>query len=241
MLDHAVATRLAATEYDRFVAALRELAPADWTAPTACPDWDVRAMAAHVLGMAEMAASLVEQARQARAARRRGGLFIDALTATQVDKHARREPAEIVARLAAAGPRAARGRGRWPAAVRRLPIPGDQPVDETGERHERWTIGYLLDVVATRDTWMHRMDLAAATGRPPTLTADHDGVLVADVVAEWAERHAQPYALTLTGPAGGSWSSGAAPEPMTLDAVDFCRILSGRGSGDGLLAERVPF
>lgn len=39
---------------------------------------------------------------------------------------------------------------------------------------------------------MHRIDISRATGRPLTLTADHDGVLVADVVHEWAGRHGTP-------------------------------------------------
>jgi hypothetical protein len=63
---------------------------------------------------------------------------------------------------------------------------------------------------------------------------------VADVVAEWAGRHGSPYDVVLTGPAGGHWSRGQA-EPMQLDAFEFCRMLSGRAVGSGLLAERVPF
>ena len=57
---------------------------------------------------------------------------------------------------------------------------------------ETWSLGYLTDVILTRDPWMHRLDLARATGQAPTLTADHDGVIVADVVLEWARRHGQP-------------------------------------------------
>jgi hypothetical protein len=111
---------------------------------------------------------------------------------------------------------------------------------------EKWRLGYLTDVILTRDTWMHRSDIAAATGRAMTLTTEHDGVLVADVAAEWATRHRQPCRITLTGPAGGTWTfnhTGAGGGPVTheLDAVEFCRILSGRGSGEGLLATAVPF
>jgi hypothetical protein len=80
-LDHALAMRLAAAEYDRFTGQLRDLAPDDWTRPTACPAWDVHAIACHVLGMAELAASPAEQARQFRAAKRAEGPFLDALTA----------------------------------------------------------------------------------------------------------------------------------------------------------------
>jgi uncharacterized protein (TIGR03083 family) len=243
-LDRDVAMRLAAEEYERFVAQLRELAVGEWSRPTACPDWDVHAMACHVLGMAEFVASMPEQLRQMRAARKaaadRDGLFIDALTALQVSKHVHRSPARVVELLAATGPKAARGRKRVPALMRRMPMK-DQPVDETGAQTETWTMGYLIDVILTRDTWMHRSDIAAAVGRPMHLTAGHDGVLVADVVADWAQRHAQACSLTLTGPAGGAWTFGSGGPSYELDAVEFCRIVCGRGTGDGLLATRVPF
>jgi hypothetical protein len=109
-----------------------------------------------------------------------------------------------------------------------------------------WSLGYVTDVILTRDPWMHRLDLARATGRDPVHTADHDGVIVADVVAEWARRHGRPYRLELTGPAGGSWSSGAGGQEIVMDAADFCRVLSGRPGPDGgqpwgLLATQVPF
>lgn len=240
-----VAMRLAAREYELFVAELRALSAEDWSRPTACPAWDVHAMACHVLGMAELAASVPEQLRQTRAARKAGGLFIDALTGVQVDKHRARPPAEVVSRLAVVGPRAAAGRRRTPAVVRRVRLAG-QPVDDRGAQTETWTLGYLTDVILTRDTWMHRSDLAAATGRAMALSAWHDGVLIDDVAAEWAARHRQPCSLTLTGPAGGTWTfngTGAGDSAATyeLDAVQFCRILSGRAAATGLLATRVPF
>lgn len=239
-LDRAVAMRLAAREYQQLTEHLRGLPPQAWQLPTACPEWDVHRMACHVLGMAEFAASPLEQARQMRVAKRQGGLFLDALTGLQVAKHVHRSPAEVVDRLAEVGPRAARGRRRTPAPLRRMPLRG-QPIDETGTATETWALGYLTDVILTRDTWMHRSDVAAATGTPMVLTADHDGLLVADVAAEWAARHGRPCRLTLTGPAGGSWSWGSGGPAYELDAVDFCRTLSGRATGEGLLATRVPF
>ena len=131
-----------------------------------------------------------------------------------------------------------------PALLRRVPIPVDGPVVE------RWSLGYLIDLIYLRDAWMHRIDTTRATGREPVLTADHDGRIVADVVAEWARRHGQPFALELTGPAGGTFRSPApevgdggtdTPSTITLDAVAFCRTLSGRVPGEGLLATVVPF
>ena len=111
---------------------------------------------------------------------------------------------------------------------------------------ETWSLGYLIDVILTRDTWMHRLDLARATGQAPTLTADHDGVIVADVVLEWARRHGRPYRVELTGPAGGCWSSGIGGDEIVMDAADFCRVVAGRPgpAGDGpvgLLVTQVPF
>jgi len=193
-----------------------------------------------VLGMAEFAASPAEQARQAlRARRAEGAQFIDRLTAVQVAKHAHRPTAELVARMTAAGPRAVRGRRGAPALLRRVSLA--QSADPAGTSPERWTYGYLTDVIGTRDTWMHRSDIAQATGRPMALTADHDRLIVADVAREWAARHGQPCSLTLTGPAGGSWAWGQDGPGYELDAVQFCRILSRRGAGEGLLATAVPF
>ena len=238
VLPRDVAMRLGATEYERFADMLRTLCSGDWTRPTDCPGWDVRAMAAHALGMVEMAASVRENYRQLRLARRRGGVFIDALTGLQVDERQYMTPEEIIGRFVARAPKAARGRRRAPGFIRRRVVPELQQV---GGRDEVWTMGYLVDVILTRDPWMHRADIARATGAAHVLTADHDGVLVADVAAEWAARHAQPYTLHLTGPAGGTWASGEGGPLIEIDAIEFCRILSGRGHGDGLLAIQVPF
>lgn len=186
-LERTNAMRLAATEYDRFADLIRTLSAGDWTRPTACPAWDVRALASHVLGMAEMVASPVEQVRQMTKAKRAGGLFIDALTAVQVAKHAGRTPDELVERAGAIGPKAARGRRRTPGLMRKAKMK-DQPINETGTTTETWALGYLVDVILTRDTWMHRSDIARATDRPMVLTADHDAVLVADVAGADARR-----------------------------------------------------
>lgn len=232
------ALELARTEYQRMLGLLRSLTPEQWSARTDCPEWDVRQMAAHALGMVEMAASLREQMRQTRGARRRGGVFIDALTALQVDERADWSPERIVDRFAKRWPKAVAGRRRTPGFVRRRPMPVPQEVEG---RDEIWTVGYLVDVILTRDPWMHRVDIARATGAPNELTAAHDGVLVADVVSEWAARHGRPYALRLTGPAGGSFSAGTGGPEFELDAVEFCRAVSGRRPAEGLLATQVPF
>ncbi|MGI9603819.1 MAG: maleylpyruvate isomerase family mycothiol-dependent enzyme, partial [Acidimicrobiales bacterium] len=91
----------------------------------------------------------------------------------------------------------------------------------------------------------HRVDATRVTGAELELTADHDGRIVADVVAEWARRHGQPFDLSLTGPAGGNYTvpvqGDGTPESLQFDAVEFCRILAGRAEANGLMTTIVPF
>ena len=75
---------------------------------------------------------------------------------------------------------------------------------------------------------MHRLDLARAVHKRVSLDPEVDGRVVADLVSDWAARHRQPVALTLTGPAGGTFSTGDAAPNLTLDALDFARIMAGR-------------
>lgn len=241
-LEHRTAMVLAADEYSRFADAVAGLGPEAWTQPTACTAWDVRQLTGHVVGMAEMAAGIREGIRQrkiaAADAEARGIVFIDALTDLQVRERADHDTERLVTDMRRVGPRATRGRKMMPSLVRRMDTGMPQAVQGV---LENWSLGYMVDVILTRDTWMHRSDVAEATGTTMLLTPDHDGVIVADVVAEWAQRHSRPYRLTLTGPAGGEWGAGTGGEELELDAVQFCRVLSGRGTGSGLLATAVPF
>jgi hypothetical protein len=70
--------------------------------------------------------------------------------------------------------------------------------------------------------------------------AGHDGRLVADIVAEWAELHGQPFDLVLDGPAGGTFSQGRDGEHVEIDATDFIRTLAGRRPGPGVLSNPLP-
>ncbi|HEU5420609.1 MAG TPA: maleylpyruvate isomerase family mycothiol-dependent enzyme [Streptosporangiaceae bacterium] len=244
-LPRPLAMRLAATEYERCAELLQSLEPAQWKAGTDCPAWDVRQVAAHLLGMAEMAASVRENIRQqrkaGRLARRDGSPFIDALTRLQVEERDGWTPERITGQFRARSPKAAAGRRRAPAFLRRRTM---AQLNEVNGVQEPWTLGYLIDTILTRDPWMHRLDITRAAGLQPHLTADHDGVIVADVVAEWAGRHGKDFELTLTGPAGGSWRSGTGGSSLTLDAADFCRATSHRPATvtiDDLLNTEIPY
>ena len=239
-LSRKTAMRLAATEYGRCAALLKSLDTHAWTAPTSCPLWDVRQMAAHMLGMVEMAASVREGSRQRRAATVNGAIDIDRLTALQVSERADWSGPAISTRFAERATNAVRGRRMTPGFIRRRTMIGGviNGVEET------WTLGYLIDVILTRDPWMHRLDICEALKLTPHLTADHDGVIVSDVVNEWAERHGKDFSLHLTGPADGTWTVGAAGPPIELDAIDFCRALSKRpGAVDfsEVMSTEVPY
>jgi len=238
VIGHDEAMVLAETEFSRTVGLLRQLPGDQWHRPTVCELWDVQAMVAHVLGMAEAQGSFRQFARDFNAARKRThGAMIDAMTAAQVRERAGLTPAQLVDRLAEAAPRAVRARRRTPALLRwAIRMRQDPPFDA-----RRWKLGYLIDTIFTRDTWMHRLDICRATGQEMVLTPGHDGRLVADVAAEWARSHGQPFSLTLTGPAGGRWRAGNNGEHLELDALEFCWILAGRAPSAGLLATRVPF
>ena len=139
-LERDVAMRLAATEYERVVETLAGLTADQWAAPTDCPGWDVRAMAGHVLGMTQMAASLPEMAASSSPSQRRGRRDERAH-----HRRADRAPGgeerdlstdEVVEAMRRTGPRAARGRRRTPGFVRRRTVPEEQVF---GDQREWWT------------------------------------------------------------------------------------------------------
>ena len=225
------ALRLAAAEYDRIIDLLAAVPEPVWQRPTDCPDWDVRELVCHVVGTAAFSASQRETLRQTRAARRTGRPSPDSFNEVQVSERAQRSPAELLAELRALAPRSVHGRRHLPRPLRRVPMP------VVGGRSLDW----LMTVVLTRDAWMHRVDLARAADVPLEVTADHDGRIVADLVADWAGQHGRSYDLVLSGPAGGRFAAGRDAEPRMLDAIEFARILSGRSPADGLPPTRVIF
>ena len=138
-----------------------------------------------------------------------------------------------MAQLSVIGPKAVKGRWKTPPPMRYLPIPFGPPIG--------WTsLKYLLDVGFTRDVWAHRIDVCQAIGRDMHPTADHDGRLVADIVAEWTPIHGEPFELVLEGPAGGKFSVGVDGERVDIDAIEFIRTLSGRVPGTGVLSHQLP-
>ncbi|HUF99386.1 MAG TPA: maleylpyruvate isomerase family mycothiol-dependent enzyme, partial [Ilumatobacter sp.] len=200
-IEHREAMALQTTELERDLALLRTLTADQWSTQTNCPDWDVRRMWLHVLGACEAGASMRENMHQMRAGRKRrkdlGGSLESGLSGIQVAEREALSPDELIERLERVAPKTVKGRTRTPRPMRAMKIGIDAPVVE------KWTLGYLIDIIYLRDVWMHRIDTARATGTELVLTAEHDGRIITDVVAEWARRHGQPFTLELTGIAGG--------------------------------------
>ena len=238
-MRHDEAMALAETEAGRLLDVVDQLVDPDWAKQTDCEGWDVKALLSHVLGAMEANSRTREFVRQyrvaARASKRSGSPMVNEMTALQVREHADMAPRDIARRLQEIAPRAIRGRRRMPRLVRAVPFKPGPPFEGS------WKIGYLVGTIMNRDYWMHRVDLTRATGKELVVTAEHDGRLVADVVAEWARSHRQPVTLTLDGPAGGTFRQGQQGEEIRFDAVEFCRALSGRAAYSGLLTQEVAF
>jgi uncharacterized protein (TIGR03083 family) len=238
-ITHAEAMRIAPVESAKFAAALRELRPADWAKPTDCIRWDVRALAAHVIGSAAGQASPREFVRQIRAgkpivAEIGAQYWWDGMNELHVRERAGKSDAELIAEWDETSQRALRARRRLPRPIAWLPLLNlPEPVG-------RKPVSYLFDMGFTRDTWMHRIDLTHAAGTTFDATVEHDGRIVADIVAEWAATHGDAFTLILTGPSGGRFSSGEGGEHVEMDAIEFCRTLAGRRSGDGVLKHPLP-
>ena len=229
---------LAEEEFTRFAALVRSLTPKEWETPTDCTGWDVRTMVLHVLGSGDAQASVREFAHQFR-----HGMplnkeidsrhWVDGMNELQIRERNHLSNEDLVAQIEGVGPQAVKGRWRTPWPARYLPLNIGPPIG--------WApLKYLLDVGFTRDVWAHRIDIHAAIGRPMQPTIDHDGRLVADVVAEWAGIHGQPFELVLDGPAGGKFTQGVSGQRAEIDALDFIRTLSGRLPGVGVLSNPLP-
>jgi uncharacterized protein (TIGR03083 family) len=220
-------------EIARWWPLLESLAPDDWSRATACTLWNVQQMVAHQAGAYAGFAHWSEFRRQYGKPPARGRMPEDVLNDMQVADRANRTPAELVAELREAAPRAIANRNRPPLRWMRA----------AGVPHPAFgflRFSYMFDVVYPRDTWMHRLDICRATGRPMQVSAAHDGRIVALVVRDLARTLAPKLGgasvvYALSGEAGGAWRIGANPEPsatIRMDALDFNVLASGRMTAD---------
>jgi len=229
--------QVAAAEYRRMLDMLRTLGDGDWTRPTECTAWDVRAMLGHLVGAAEgfsKPSEMVHQYRLGAQLLKRGEADghspVDGANAVQVRERAGATTAELIARYEDVIPKVL----RWRRRLRWIPV---SMQDDGG----RFSFRELYEVILTRDTWMHRVDIARATGRDMVLTPEHDGRIVEDLVLDWAKKHRRPFSLVLGGTAGGRFDAGIGEPHIAADAIEFARALSGRGAQTEILGTRVVF
>jgi uncharacterized protein (TIGR03083 family) len=238
------AKEVALAAYDRLIGVLEELRTEDWYRQTECTGWDVAAMVGHVIGAGAGCASVREMVRQQAWGKRHAGEFdgnaLDATNERQVRDHADLDPEGRLASLRSIAPAAVRGRLRLPGPLRRVRVPLDQGGSTAPGMPTHLTLGHLMDVIYTRDVWLHAIDITRAAGQ--VFVPDHevDRRIVEDVVAEWVGRHGRPITLRLTGPAGGRFVTRDPGPELSLDAVEFCRVLSGRADPADALVDQEP-
>lgn len=239
------AREVATAAYEQLFGLLETLSQDDWNAPTECPGWSVRDMVGHLIGAAKANGSVRESLRQIWWGRKHRADFdgndLDAMNALQVADHADLAANDRIALLRSLAPAAVRGRMATPRLLRAVTLPSAAGGSTPPGMPTKGNLGQLMDVIYTRDVWLHTIDIARATGREPDMNGAVNARIVADVVAEWCQRHGEPVALTLTGPSGGVFHQGSDGPALSYDAVEFCRILSGREDASGLLQTRVFF
>ncbi len=238
-IGHDEAMQITEAENRKFGDLMRSLSVEEWGTPTECSLWDVRAMAAHLVGSAASQASPREFFRQ-----KRGGKPIceeldspfwwDGMNELQVRERASRTTAELIAEWFTVSAKALASRTKMPRPIARLKLLNlPEPVG-------RQPLSYLFDIGFTRDVWAHRIDIAHALAAEPDHDAAHDGRILADIVAEWASTHGEPFSLVLEGPAGGCYVQGVGGDETHLSVIDFVRTLTERTTANGVLQHTLP-
>ncbi len=243
--SRAEVAQLAHIELQRFVELIETLTPSDWEQPTACTLWTVKDIvahqAAHVIAGTRFTEFLSQfNSRNFRDYTARGMNSLDAANQRQVDLRAERTSAELIAEIKTNSERSLQGRQRFPWLLRlmQVPVPGHDG---------RLSLGDLIDIIFTRDMWMHRLDICRATGRSMVLTAEHDGRINALIMRELgmtlqAKLKDAAVLYRLTGPAGGEWVLGGSKSPtasITMDTLDFNWLASKHINGSLALEQRL--
>lgn len=238
-IGHDEAMELTAVENSKFSELIAGLSSQQWQTPTECPRWSVKSMVSHVTGSAKSQASIPEFARQVYSGRKlmdsiNGEFWWDGMNELQVNEREQHTTTQLIDEWSSASNAALKSRKGMPRAIARLPLLNlPDPVG-------RKPLGYLFDMGFTRDVWMHRVDIAFAIGQKPAFDADHDARIMADIVAEWSATHGEDFDLTITGPAGGRFTSGNGGEELEVEPVDFLRALTTRTQGSGILRHPLP-
>jgi uncharacterized protein (TIGR03083 family) len=223
-----VAATVARAQRLRLIDEAVRLAADQWQTVTECPRWTVFDIVAHVAAAMQNAANPVRWLSDGVLGKFRHphDAFLDAGNEIGINRRRGRSVARLVADyrglIDAAEP---------PRLLRRVPVP-------VGGLPRYADVAYLVDVILARDAWLHRYDIARATGGsvdPDPTSAEVVAEVVRDLALAW---QGPDVVLDLTGPEGGTWLVGTNPDApvVTLPAVEFLRHLSGRVVPADLLA-----
>jgi uncharacterized protein (TIGR03083 family) len=223
-LSHAEAMRLGESQIAVLLRELEALDPEDWGKPTDCERWSVRDIVAHLLGWATTLTSPKEAVRmmkQTRAVRKEFGPKLDAQNEALVIARRGIPPDQLIRQLEETSPRFLKVRRRLGLVGKPIPI----YIGSVG-----WmTLQFLMGQIFTRDYFMHRIDIARATDGDLEI-GKSESRIIADIVRHWARNSKADTRLILTGRGGGTFVMGVPDgSSITGDAIEFCRVLSGRG------------
>ncbi len=235
-LKHEEAPLLAQVELERFISLTESLQTEELELPTACTLWNVREIVAHqadhchygIGGFSGFVRYVL--AMDMRPYQKKGMNQLDSMNQVGIDQRADRTQAQLIAEMREYGPHAIQGRDKSSWIPRNLiwmpyPVAGWTPF-----------IGYLFDVILTRDMWMHRLDICRATGREMILSEAHDGKIIALLMRDLG-RYLRPrlgnksVVFDLMGTVGGRWQVGDNPNPdaiIHMDVLDFSILMSAR-------------
>ena len=226
-------------ELERFVAALETLPPEAWTLPVRRSGWDVHALVAHVAGSYAAQASFDELRRQTaprvvRFYRMESDSLGETIARIQVGDRRTRSPAQLIAELREAGPRAIDHRA---VVFRPLQLVGRAL---GGNRH--LPVVLFAPFQAVRDLWFHRLDLTEATTTAFVTDREHDGRILELLIRYVAPRATTALGertvdLTLLGAAGGRWRFGEqakAAAVIEMAPVVFAKLLDNQYSAAGI-------
>ena len=214
------------------VQTLKELSSGEWEAVTACAPWTVKDIAAHLLGWCDALCSPREMTTQFRLAlrrRRRFANLLDAQNDAQIELYRALSTDELVAHLDEMTLKAARLRRRLGGPLHYVPA-------YAGFLGGASNVGYLLNAIFPRDLYVHRLDIAEATGREPNLGADRR--VAVDMLRDWARRTGADARLELSGPAGGVFVAGTGTRAtIATDTAGLIWRLAGRKQTSDLRIE----
>jgi uncharacterized protein (TIGR03083 family) len=231
-IPHADAIELGRSQGEAFIADLRALEPEDWNALTDCAPWTVKDVAAHALGWPEAVLSPKEMYHQMRSSisiRKEWDNIVDAQNAVQVRERRTLSTDELLARLEASLPRFNKVRDRLGRVLK--------PIPTYNGLLGFVSLGFVAETIFTRDLFMHRIDIANATGGTMS-EGPREARILGDCLKEWGRASKAQVHVHLSGGAGGDYSVGdRARASITARATDLARMLAGRPRGDSVKIE----